>query len=170
GGCAIRAASIEKPVGNISGRIARRAPSPAAFFSRSATRRWFSATSSQAMSNWTSASFTRSLPRLRGERRGVFLRRGDDGRVFGFLRSQTSPKPIDGFAERFVFFAERETRVSLSLVGPPVERGRRKSGDSDLRREPFAEGRVVAAVEFREPGAAEIRPAGRIHVESDPGE
>ncbi len=50
GGCATRAAFMEKPVENISGRIARRAPPAAASASIGAARRWFSSTSSQAMS------------------------------------------------------------------------------------------------------------------------
>jgi hypothetical protein len=54
---------MEKPVQNISGRMARRAPPAEASESIFAARRWFSETSSQAMSVWSRAIFT-ALPSL----------------------------------------------------------------------------------------------------------
>ena len=159
----MRSDSIEKPVQNISGSSARRAPLRAASSSRRRARRWFSWTSSQARSICNRAIFKFAFPSPlpspggRGRNRGP-LPRGEGG------------KPLYGRLERLAPLAERKAHVRLPVLGIVVEHRRRDRRDADLFGQVPREHHVVVESERPEVGADEVGALRGLHPEADPRE
>src|SRR6266508_260997 len=162
GGWAMRSAFMEKPVQNISGRMARRAPPAETSESIFAARRWFSGTSSQAMSIWMRATFTDPIP----------LPRPPSGGRRGFPHPNPLPpgeeaEAADRLAEGFFLLAEGEAGVGLAVTRVLVESAGRDRGHADFFDEIAAKSDVVVESERAEVGTDVISAGGRIDSKTE---